>query len=1289
MLTPSGSEFSGMTQHKNEQRILSRRALLKSMGLAPLLLRPSPFYGASFLLDTSDVLSTRKSAFPLSDIRLTPRYPTKSPLADVIRFVPPGSDDYITEKYAVEIEQILEQWGDGLKAAIHDHAVLTKALDASFEGSALGSARETTVRSGNGIDIVRRTFAAGIVHGSQNFVVGMRAWLGQVSKLETAEFEIYGIQQTGASPLTVSLEIRYDLVAKRSDERREERVGSWHSEWFREESGAWKARKWTASEEILSIAQGPTFIDVTALALGGQESYTKQLCRGVDHWRTVLDGAIGLDVYGNNGVAAGDFDNDGFDDFYVCQPAGLPNRLYRNLGDGTFEDVTEKAGVGVLDNTACALFADFDNKGLQDLLVVCGTGPLLFLNQGNGTFALKRDAFNFANPPQGTFTHAAIADYDNDGRLDIYFCMYMYYLGLDQYHYPIPYFDARNGPPNCLMHNEGNGHFIEKTLASGLNADNDRYSFACAWGDSRSNGLPDLFVANDFGSSQLYRNNGNGTFSVASSEAHIEEVGAGMGCSWADIDNDGRQDIYVTSMWEAAGQRVSEQKQFHPEAPEKIRELYQRHARGNALYQNQGQGTFKNIARQAGVEMGRWTWSSDFWDFDHDGYSDLYVANGYISGPDETDLASFFWRQVVAKSSDDATPALRYERGWNAINELIRSDNTWHGYARNVMFANNRDGTFSEISGPLGLDFIDDSRTFVLADLDHDGRLEVILKNRNSPQLRILYNAMKDLGHSIAFRLRGHRSNRDAIGSAITVEVGTLHQTKYLQAGSGFLAQHSKEVFFGVGNAGGTVRAKVRWPSGLIQEFDSLPVNNRIQIEEGSERFVATPFAATASAFAHGGTPFKPEPLPSQVSTWLIDPLKAPEFSLPDLSGNMRELKAFRGSFVLLNFWATTAPICRDQLRLLHHHQRALAAGSCEILAINVDATASMQSAKSVATAEGLGFPVLFATEELAGIYNIIYRYLFDRRRDLGIPTSFLLDKEGMIVKVYQGQIDASRLLEDLKSIPVSPDDRMKKALPFPGAVYRSVFSRNEFTYGVAMFQHGYLDQAVESFLQVVATKPNDPEAYYNLGTLSLRRNDFAQARQYLEKTLALRPNYPEAWNNLGMMAAQEVHTDIAIQNFQQSLQLRPDYAIALLNLGNVYRRQGNFAKAQECLNHALEIQPDDPEVNYSLGMLYAQQGQTTDAAEFLQKAIDLRPDYPEALNNLGVLFVHDQNYAKAEEEFRTGIRVAPNFDQSYLNLARLFALQNNREKAREVLQELLRLQPENAGAKQALGMLE
>jgi tetratricopeptide (TPR) repeat protein/peroxiredoxin len=605
------------------------------------------------------------------------------------------------------------------------------------------------------------------------------------------------------------------------------------------------------------------------------------------------------------------------------------------------------------------------------------------------------------------------------------------------------------------------------------------------------------------------------------------------------------------------------------------------------------------------------------------------------------------------------------------------------------MFANNHDGTFTEISGPAGLDSVEDGRAFALADIDHDGRLEVILKNRNAPQLRIMHNGMKDLGHSIAFRLRGRKSNRDAIGSAITLQAGNLFQTKYLQAGTGFLSQHSKEVFFGVGKQEGTIAATVRWPSGLSQRFENLPLNHRIEIEEGSATFEASRFAATVPSWARVVTPPPREALPAVADTWLIEPLKAPEFSLPDLAGNPRELKDSLGKFVLLNFWASRAPLSRDLLVLIEKHLPALAASHLEVISVNVDNANDVQAARVFASQARLSFPILIATEEIAGIYNLIYRHLFDRRRDLPIPCSFLIDPQGMIVKVYQGPLDPRRLPEDVKSIATTPAERMKQALPFKGQLYQGVFLRNDFTYGVAMFQHGYLDQAAESFQQVIAAKPDDPEAYYNLGTIQLRRSNFTEARRYLEQTLKLRPNYPEAWNNLGMMAAQQGRADEAIQNFQQSLTLRPGYATALLNLGNVYRREGNFDKAQQCLGHALEIQPDDPEINYSLGMLYAQQNQLQSASEYLQRAIDLRPDYPEALNNLGVLYVRGQDYAKAEEQFKTGIRLIPNFDQSYLNLARLYALRRDRQKAIEVLEELLRVQPQNKSAMQALEKLQ
>jgi tetratricopeptide (TPR) repeat protein len=1276
------------TRHEDGNPLISRRAVVKSLAFSGAILRPAPFFGAGLFGPWEKALAF-PGDLPFSDYHLTPHYPATSPLTDILSLVPPGSDDYVSEKYAHEIEMILKEWSAALRKSPANVLSFASSLDPQITGAHLASFTETRLRSHHGIDVVRRDFGSGSVTGRDALVRGLQGWLKDAARIETAEFEIFAIEEIASAPLTVRARVRYDLVLADSGLRREERVGSWQVDWVRDGSGSWLAKSWAAGVETCCVSSAPVFSDVTGFALGSTGSYREQLLHGADYWRTVLDGAVGVDVYCNNGVATGDFDNDGWDDVYVCQPAGLPNRLYRNRGDGTFEDVTEKAGVGVLDNTACALFADFDNRGLQDLLVVCGTGPLLFVNQGSGTFSLKRDAFRFTRPAQGTFTHAAVADYDGDGRLDVYFCLYMYYLGLDQYHYPIPYYDARNGPPNCLFHNEGAHQFVETTEATGMNADNNRYSFSCAWGNAGPYGLPDLFVANDFGSSQLYRNHGNGTFSVVSSEANVEGVGAGMSCCWCDYDNDGHQDIYVPSMWEAAGQRVSSQKQFHESAPANIRELYRRHARGNALYRNQGAGRFENVGQQAGVAMGRWSWGSDFFDFDHDGFSDLYVANGYISEPDREDLASFFWRQIVARSPEDATPSVRYERGWNAINELVRSDHTWHGYARNVFFLNLGNGVFAEASGAAGLDFAEDSRSFALADIDHDGRLEVILKNRNAPQIRVLYNSMKTIGASISFHLRGRKSNRDAIGTAITLETPGLTQTKYLQAGSGFLSQHSKEVSFGIGDAGKVTRVVVRWPSGIDQTFQDLPAGHRIAIEEGSASFKATPFQAPLSEYLVASPAGKSESLPSSVETWLIEPLIAPEFSLPDLDGTVRDLRSWRGRAVLINFWSTAAPASLAVLRTLAQNSVLCTGHDIACLAVNVDDPASLEPARSFARQQRFSFPVLFATQETAGVYNLIYRYLFDRRRDLPIPSALLLNGEGMIEKVYQGAVDPDSVLKDARSIPENAADRMRSALPFPGTLVQDRLARNDFTYGVAMFQHGYLDQAEASFLQVLGDKPDDVDALYNLGTLSLRRRDLAKANGYLEKTVKLRPNYPEAWNNLGMIAGEQGLPEEAIQNFQQSLAYRPDYAVALLNLGNVYRRQKLFDKAHDCLARALELLPDDPETNFSLGMLYAQQDQLDLAARYLQKALVLKPEYPEALNNLGIIFVRQGDYAHAEEEFRTGIRLSPAFDQSWLNLARLYALENDRERARQVLNQLLALQPDNANARKSLEQLQ
>ncbi|MFZ0518207.1 MAG: VCBS repeat-containing protein, partial [Acidobacteriaceae bacterium] len=180
-----------------------------------------------------------------------------------------------------------------------------------------------------------------------------------------------------SSPLRVHTTIHYDYIGQLDENRREERTGEWELDWLADASNNWSISRWLAGNELRSRLTGKGFVDISASCFEGTASYTQQMQYGLDHWRTVLDGASGIDIYGNNGISAGDFDGDGWDDIYVCQPAGLPDRLYRNRGDGTFEDVTDKAGVGVLDATSSALFADLNNNGHQDLIVVRTSGPLL------------------------------------------------------------------------------------------------------------------------------------------------------------------------------------------------------------------------------------------------------------------------------------------------------------------------------------------------------------------------------------------------------------------------------------------------------------------------------------------------------------------------------------------------------------------------------------------------------------------------------------------------------------------------------------------------------------------------------------------------------------------------------------------------------------------------------------------------------------------------------------------------------------------------------------------------
>jgi tetratricopeptide (TPR) repeat protein len=1196
-----------------------------------------------------------------------------------------GNDAFISEKYSDQIAAILGQWSGGfLESAQNTHAIEVVLAD-DFSGMSLQPSESKPLRSGI-VEVCRNRFSNDAL-ARDEFLRQLKSALQAFSQIKHAELQITRIELSndhGDVPKQLKTRVRYELVGERKNSHREQRVGYWDLRWSIASAGEFRLVNWQAIEETLSRGAAPAFVDITSESVGKNQSYSAQLQHGADYWRTILDGACGIDIYGHNGVSIADIDNDGFDDLYICQPAGLPNRLYRNRGDGTFDDITESAGVGILDNTACALFADIDNDGRQDLIVVRSAGPLLFLNLGNGKFRQKPNAFKFANPPQGTFTGAAVADYDRDGWLDIYFCLYIYYQGTDQYKYPVPYYAAENGPPNFMMRNNRDGTFRDVTAEAGLNQNNTRYSFCCGWNDYNNDGWPDLYVVNDFGKKNLYRNNGNGTFTDVAAELGVEDVGAGMSVSWFDYDNDGAEDLYVANMWTAAGERISGQEIFQQNEPENVRALYRKHAMGNSLLRN-AKGRFEDVTQTAGVGVGRWSWSSDAWDFDHDGFADLYVTNGMVSGPSREDLNSFFWRQVVANSPNESKPSHQYEQAWNAINELIRSDDTWSGYERNVFFVNNRDGTFSDVSGVVGLDFFEDGRSFALADFDHDGRLEVFLKNRNAPQLRILKNVVENLPPAIAFRLRGTKSNRDAIGAVITIETEHGRQTRSLQAGSGFLSQHSKEIHFGVGDAKGPIRATLRWPSGLVQEIKDLPPNHRIFVQEGSEPSRIDPFATSQPIAASKPAVSEPEFLPNSTETWLLAPIAAPDFSLPDLAGRKQALSSFHGKPVLLIFWTAESPACVETLKSLNR----VGSQTCQLLAINVDDPPNTQQVQLLAREQKLSFPILQGSEDIAAIYNILHRYLFDRHRDLHLPTSFLIDVNGDIVKLYQGATNPTQIAEDVQRIPRTSAERLAKALPFHGITDTSEFRRNYLSYGSVYFQRGYYEQAGASFQRALRGDPSSAEALYGLGSVYLQQNKTPEARDCFERVTKVDAVYPDtlpnAWNNLGLIATREGHTSQAIPYFENALQLNPDHLIALDNLGNAYRQLRQWETAGKILEHAVEVGPQDSEANYSLAMVYAQLNETDQAYEYLQRALKVRPDYPEALNNLGVLYLRTNRRDQAVASFEQCIRVAPGFDQSYLNLARVYALEGTPDKARAVLLELLKQHPDHPEARNML----
>ncbi len=390
-------------------------------------------------------------------------------------------------------------------------------------------------------------------------------------------------------------------------------------------------------------SNAPLFVDAAPLILGGTDVWKSFLIYGLDHWFKQVDVAFQI-PQGYHGVALRDVDGDDREDVFLCQPAGIRKMLLRRQPDGTLKDISAAAGVDFLDNSRSALFVDLDNDGDADLALTLGYGVVLFANDGKGHFSYRAKA-DLASWPMSVVS----ADYDLDGDLDLYLCGYNpreAAAGGDVLANPLPYHDANNGAPNFLLRNEGNWKFTDATASTGLNVNNRRFTLAAMWEDCDNDGDQDLYVVNDFGRKNFYRNDlimegrrqPSAHFTDVAAAAGVEDIGAGMSASWADFDHDGWMDLYVANMFSSAGRRVAYQSRFQPAASPEDLTGYRRHARGNSLFRNHGDGTFRDVAEESGTVLGRWAWASLFADFNNDSREDIYVCNGFYSRPDPGDL---------------------------------------------------------------------------------------------------------------------------------------------------------------------------------------------------------------------------------------------------------------------------------------------------------------------------------------------------------------------------------------------------------------------------------------------------------------------------------------------------------------------------------------------------------------------------------------------------------------------------------------------------------------------------
>jgi len=506
---------------------------------------------------------------------------------------------------------------------------------------------------------------------------------------------------------------------------------------------------------------------------------------------------------GASGSGAG-FDGDGNPDLYFTNSRfGEPNALYRNKGDGTFDDVAASVGLADLNRAGDgvsmgAVWGDFDNDGREDVLVYRYGYPALFRNVDGRHF---QDVTAQAGLRRWVNSNSAIwIDYDRDGLLDLYITAY--FRDFDLWHLETTkimhnsFEFATNGGKNLLFHNVGGGKFEDVTDKMGVGT--TRWTLAAASADFNDDRWPDIYVANDYGPEELYLNDRGKRFVLTTAGLESESK-SGMSATLGDAYNRGRLDAFVTN--------ISERGYLFQNNNLRLNEMSETHR-------------FRNVAEGAVADAG-WAWGAQFGDLNNDGANELFVANGFISA----DRNKSYWYSM-SKIAGANGRFFEDAATWPAFGNASLS-----GYERSRVYMNRGVAGWMDVAQKVGVTDLYDGRAVALADLSSRGGVDVIVANQNQPA--VLYRDYPDsTNHWIGLKLVGTRSNRSAIGAEVVLESGDLRQRRVVDGGSGFSSQNDRRLHFGLGSREWVDRVIIDWPSGARQILPRPLIDRFITVTE-------------------------------------------------------------------------------------------------------------------------------------------------------------------------------------------------------------------------------------------------------------------------------------------------------------------------------------------------------------------------------------------------------------------------------------------------------------------------